>query len=189
MTLDEAVVAIKTRYTRQDIIDLGVKRLYGKDGEVNSAMYPAISESGVCGVVLRGLVIANIPLWGSTRPTPVAELSAVDGLLRHYEIPVGFIPAVPVFHEALGLVVQLKRVLSLLFTDPEMVGACHRFMVGPSWDGVLMRLVSLVDSPHDGVKLPENPGDVNLMSVAEVDAILRLVVSLPHRGPTQQENA
>lgn len=181
MTLAEAVEATKTRYTRQDIIDLAVLKLYGPDKDVNTSLYPANSELGVCGVVLRQLLVPP----GAYNPVQVAR--AVARVLEHYEIPVGYVPAVPVFHEALGLVVQLKRVLSLLFTDPEMVPACHRFMVGPSWDGVLMKLASLVDSPHDGVKLPESPGDVNLMSPAEVEAILRRVVSLPQRGPTQQE--
>ncbi len=156
MTLDEAVAEIKEKYTRQDIIDLAAARLYGKDGAINTALYPVSSEMGVVGVVIRAILYDRTQHLGGT-------LKMVAHLKEHYQIPEGFTPAVPVFHEALGLVVQLKRVLSLLFTDPEMVPACHRFMVGPSWDGVLMKLTSLVDSPHDGVKLPESPGDVNLI--------------------------
>lgn len=178
MTLDEAVADIKARYTRQDIIDLGAKLCYGKDLVANARVYGKRSPCDVVlGELLYGLVTSHS---GGTKKVAMLDL------LAHYQIPVGYVPAVPVFHEALGLVVQLKRVLSLLFTDPEMVPACHRFMVGPSWDGVLMKLTSLVDSPHDGVKLPESPGDVNLMSPAEVEAILRRVVSLPQAGARNQ---
>jgi hypothetical protein len=174
MTLDEAVTEIKEKYARQDIIDLAAARLYGKDGAINTVLYPVSSEMGVVGVVIRGLLYDRTQHLGGT-------LKMVAHLKEHYQIPSGFVPAVPVFHEALGLVVQLKRVLSLLFTDPEMVGACHRFMTSPSWAGVLSRLISVMMTDAD-VVLPDNPGDVNLMSPAEVDAILRLVVSLPQAG-------
>lgn len=175
MTLDEAITDIKNTYTRQQIIDLATVLHYGKDGTVTANLY---GKRSPCRVVLVNLLDERSGISGTRE--------GVSQLMTHYQIPQDFIPAVPVFHEALGLVVQLKRVLSLLFTDPEMVGACHRFMVSPDWAGVLGKLVSLVDCPHGGVSLPDSPGDVTLMSRGEVEAILRRVVSLPQLDPTEE---